>query len=281
MHGLDKGKHTKAACVSSRTACLPTAVTDFLQEHLQKNRRNINIYYTEATDKREFSRYINRMWQKKTDSAELLWTYCKSISCSIWRTWTRVGGQGEMERKSLAPTGWNPQASLCQSWQGNLQRCKPSLGVRLAVSKLLWELRAGILEQAIPLCLSFCLSVLNSPSALIHSHIQFPALSIHQSPHFVSADFIQAHNHIVAMARPRGTTPPPMPTATSRFQTAICWRRAQPAACRFLLHRPAKTLILNLIPIGLLFTFPTEENGREKDTRREKQGGGGEWGGAG
>lgn len=114
-----------------------------------------------------------------------------------------------MERKSLAPTGWNPQASLCQSWQGNLQRCKPSLGVRLAVSKLLWELRAGILEQAIPLCLSFCLSVLNSPSALIHSHIQFPALSIHQSPHFVSADFIQAHNHIVAMARPRGTTPPP------------------------------------------------------------------------
>ena len=34
--------------------------------------------------------------------------------------------------------------------------------------------------------------MLNSPSALIHSHIQLLALSIHQSPHFVSADFIPA-----------------------------------------------------------------------------------------
>lgn len=203
----------------------------------------------------------------------MLWTCCKSISSSIWRTWTRVGGVGglgETER-SLAHTSWNLQASLCQSWQGNLQRCKPSLGVHLAVSKLLWELRAGILEQAIPLCLSFCLSVLNSPSALIHSHIQFPALSIHQSPHFVSADFIPALTITLQPSPGHRGPPPPMPTATSCFQTVICWRRAQPAACRLLLHRPAKTLILNLIPIGLFFTFPTEGNGREKDTR-EKNG---------
>lgn len=93
------------------------------------------------------------------------------------------------EEKNLAQSGWS---SLCHSWRGNLQRCKPSLGVHLAVSKLFWELRVGILGQAIPLCLSFCLSVLKSPSALIHSHIQFPALSIHQSAHFVSADFIHA-----------------------------------------------------------------------------------------
>jgi hypothetical protein len=33
------------------------------------------------------------------------------------------------------------------------------------------------------------------------------------------------------------------------------------------LHRPAKTLILNLIPIVLLFTFPIQGNGRQKDTR--------------
>lgn len=140
----------------------------------------------------------------------MLWTCCKSISSSIWRTWTRVGGVeglGETER-SLAHTSWNLQASLCQSWQGNLQRCKPSLGVHLAVSKLLWELRAGILEQAIPLCLSFCLSVLNSPSALIHSHIQFPALSIHQSPHFVSADFIPALT-ITLQPSPGHRGPPP------------------------------------------------------------------------
>lgn len=144
----------------------------------------------------------------------MLWTCCKSISSSIWRTGTRVGGVGglgEMER-SLAHTSWNLPASLCQSRQENLQRCKPSLGVHLAVSKLLWELRAGILEQAIPLCLSFCLSVLNSPSALIHSHIQFPALSIHQSPSLCQCWLHpSSHNHIVATARPQGTPCPPCP----------------------------------------------------------------------
>lgn len=49
-----------------------------------------------------------------------------------------------------------------------------------------------MIQQVIPLGLSFCLSVLNSHSAPIHSHIQFPALSIHQCEHFVSADFILA-----------------------------------------------------------------------------------------
>lgn len=136
------------------------------------------------------------------------------------------------------------------------------LGVQLAVSKLLWELRAGRLQQAIPLCLSFCLSVLNSPSALIHSHIQFSALSIHQSPHFVSADFILTLT--IAHCRHPGGPPP---AAASLLRDLLT--RAQLATCRFLLHRPAKTLILNLIPIVLLFTFSIQRNERKNNTRRE------------
>lgn len=182
--------HTEAACASARNACFPTAITDILQEQLQKDLENIVIYHAEAiiTDQGKFSRNIKKVWQKKMYCAELLCTYCKPSAAPFERhEWRQSGEMGR--RNTLAHSGWS---SLCHSWRGNLQRCKPSLGVHLAVSKLLWELRAGIREQAIPLCLSFCLSVLKSPSALIHSHIQFPALSIHQSPHFVSADFIPA-----------------------------------------------------------------------------------------
>lgn len=163
-------------------------MTDLLQEHLQKNPENIVIYHAKAiiTDKGKFSRNINKVWQKKMYCAELLWTV--NFPFEQHERGVEIAGRDGKE-KTLAHSGWS---SLCHSWQGSPQRCKPSLGVHLAVSKLLWELRAGIREQAIPLCLSFCLSVLKSPSALIHSHIQFPALSIHQSPHFVSADFIPA-----------------------------------------------------------------------------------------
>lgn len=137
---------------------------------------------------------------------------------------------------------------------------------------MLWELRAGILQQAIPLCLSFCLSVLNSPSALIHSHIQFPALSIHQSPQFVSADFIAGLT--ITLQPSQAALEPPPPAAPPAPRSAD--RGPGRAACPSLLHRPAKTLILNLIPIVLLFTFPTEGNARETATEeREKPRGGG------
>lgn len=128
------------------------------------------------------------------------------------------GTTGRLREKAWRThTSWNLPASLSRGWEENLQRCKPSLGVQLAVSKLLWELRASILQQAIPLCLSFCLSVLNSPSALIHSHIQFPALSIHHSPHFVSADFIRLSQSRSSHPEAAGEPPPAAP---------ICWRRA-------------------------------------------------------
>lgn len=123
--------------------------------------------------------------------------------------WGWATGRNEKKKSGsyeLEPTSL-PLPKLAGK-SAKMQRCKPSLGVHLAVSKLLWELRAGILEQAIPLCLSFCLSVLNSPSALIHSHIQFPALSIHQSPHFVSADFIPALT-ITLQPSPGHRGPPP------------------------------------------------------------------------
>lgn len=183
----------------------------------------------------------------------------------------RVGWE-EVQRESLAQASRDLWLSLGPGWQGNLQRCKGSLGVGLAASKLLWELRAGILQQAIPLCLSFCLSVLNSPSALIHSHIQFPALSIHQSPQFVSADFIVGLT--ITLQPSQAAAEPPPPAAPPAPRSAD--RGPGRAACRSLLHRPAKTLILNLIPIVLLFTFPTEGNARETDTEeRGKPRGGG------
>lgn len=128
------------------------------------------------------------------------------ISHSVWIKWvwvnTVVGRTGDGGLGRDRNTGrfkekaWHTLARIYQvplpRLVGKSAKCKQSLGVQVAVSKLLWELRAAILQQAIPLCLSFCLSVLNSPSALIHSHIQLLALSIHQSPHFVSADFIPA-----------------------------------------------------------------------------------------
>jgi len=128
------------------------------------------------------------------------------ISHSVWIKWVwvntvvgRVGGGGlrrDSNRGRFKEKAWHTLAGIYQVPLPRLveksAKCKQSLGVQVAVSKLLWELRAAILQQAIPLCLSFCLSVLNSPSALIHSHIQLLALSIHQSPHFVSADFIPA-----------------------------------------------------------------------------------------
>lgn len=142
-------------------------------------------------------------------------------------------------------------------WSGPAKICKDAKilrgsGVRLAVSKLLWERRAGRLRQAIPLCLSFCLSVLNSPSALIHSHIQFPALSIHQSLHFVSADFILTLTppHEPAHCSHQGTPPTThTPHTRSCFPAPHLLTRAPLATCRFLLNRPAKTPILYLIPI--------------------------------
>ena len=191
----------------------------------------------------------------------------------------QLGGgqeQREVERESLAHTSWNLQASLCPGWQENLQRCKQSLGVQLAVSKLLRELRAGILQQAIPLCLSFCLSVLNSPSALIHSHIQFPALSIHQSPHFVSADFIGARSPSRCSHPEAAGEPPPAASPLPDLLT-----EGPSGGLSFSIARPAKTLILNLIPIVLLFTFSIEGNGSEEDTRREKRWGGKRWGDGG
>lgn len=153
---------------------------------------------------------------------------------------------------------------------------KQSLGVQLAVSKLLWELRAGILQQAILLCLSFCLSVLNSPSALIHSHNQFPALSIHQSPHFVSADFIGARSPSRCSHPEAAGEPPPAASPLPDLLT-----EGPSGGLSFSIARPAKTLILNLIPLILLFTFSIEGNGSEEDTRREKRWGGKRWGDGG
>lgn len=143
----------------------------------------------------------------------------RSFKEKPWPTWARICG--------LSP---------CPGCQGNLQRCKQSLGVGLTVSKLLWERRAHILQQAIPLCLSFCLSVLNSPSALIHSHIQFPALSIHQSPHFVSADFITALAITLQPSPGQGGTPPhPSPcsplAAASRSSPSRVLLTEGPAGC--------------------------------------------------
>ena len=141
---------------------------------------------------------------------------------------------------------------------------------------MLRELRAGILQQAIPLCLSFCLSVLNSPSALIHSHIQFPALSIHQSPHFVSADFIGARSPSRCSHPEAAGEPPPAASPLPDLLT-----EGPSGGLSFSIARPAKTLILNLIPIVLLFTFSIEGNGSEEDTRREKRWGGKRWGDGG
>lgn len=121
-------------------------------------------------------------------------------------------------KKTLAHRGWS---SLCHSWQGNLQRCKPSLGVHLAVSKLLWELRAGKREQAIPLCLSFCLSVLKSPSALIRSHIQFllcPSINPLTLSVLTSSQHSQSH---CSHRQATGDTPL-LKRAASRSQTDIC-----------------------------------------------------------
>lgn len=122
--------------------------------------------------------------------------------------WNVVGGLGGGWKRKPG-THSLESASFPLSWPiWKPAKMQAILGLnQLAVSKLRWELRAGVLQQAIPLCLSFCLSVLNSPSALIHSHIQFPALSIHQSPHFVSADFIPALTIAPQPSRGRGGAP--------------------------------------------------------------------------
>lgn len=110
--------------------------------------------------------------------------------------------------------------------------------------------------------------MLNSPSALIHSHIQLPALSIHQSPHFVSADFIPALTAVLQPSRGRGGAPPP--AATCLLPDLLT--EDPVSRLSFSIARARKTLILNLIPIVLLFTFSIEEDGRKT---QEKQGGGG------
>lgn len=124
-------------------------------------------------------------------------------------------------------------------------------------------------NSSLPFILVVCVKF---PLALIHPHIQSPALSIHQSTHFVSADFIPALTARAASRGPPGSPPQPLlPSLLTETPSA---------ACRFLLHRPGKALILHLIPITLLFTFSVEGNGRQKDTRtgEKKSGGGrGQW----
>lgn len=76
--------------------------------------------------------------------------------------------------------------------RGSTRRCTHSCA-QLAVSKLLWDLycrNALVGNSSLSFIFFVCIKFPTLPP--IHSHIQFPALSIYQWTHFVSADLVLA-----------------------------------------------------------------------------------------
>lgn len=149
------------------------------------------------------------------------------------------------------------------------------MGVQVAVSKLLWELRAAILQQAIPL--SFILFVCVKFPLCPHPFSHPVASSfVHPSiPYFVSADFIPALAFAIVVAILRAAeSPRPLPPPRS---SAPVDGELPVAGLLLLLPRPAfqKKKTLNTQPDSLSSCsspFLLRENGSEKDTSREKRG---------
>lgn len=274
-------EHTKSLGFH-RDYTLPIAITDFFFRNIFKRIREILLFTTlrQLTDKGKFSRNINGMCRRK-----FILQKCYELAVNPpalpfeghEQEWVGLG-TGRNGKKKSGSYKLEPTSLPLPKQAGKPAKMQTILGCSLSSKQIALGAKGGHTwagNSSLSFILFVCVKFPLCPHPFSHPvpcfvHPSIPSLCqcwLHPS----------SHNHIAAIARPQGTPPPRMPTATSRFQTVICWRRAQPAACRLLLHRPAKTLILNLIPIGLLFTFPTEGNGREKDTRREKRGGG-EWG---
>lgn len=138
---------------------------------------------------------------------------------------------------------------------------------QLAASKLQWSFACSNTSTGHS-SLSFPVCVCSTPPTLVHSLIHIPALTIHQSLHFVSTDFIQDPcNHsgerVGVDASPLGSSSAPI--CICSFPLSADGRASRsPDARRLLLHRQAKTLMPQLVSAPNYSPFSATHTGTNK-----------------
>lgn len=201
--------------------------------------------------------------------AELLGTYCKSSAVPFeWHEWRQ---SERLKEKNPGSQGLElplPQLAGKSAKMQTISGCSLS-SKQIAVGAKGRQTWAG--NSSLSFILFVCVKIPLCPHPFSHP---VPALSIHQSPHFVSADFIPALTITLQPSPGHRGHPPPQ-------------ARSLPLPDWYLLTEgPARCLSVSIaLASKNTNTQPDSDrpafhlsywgDRREKDTRREKQGGGG------